>query len=306
MNQKNFKIILITLLILTLYGCGRSDYQPLYNPHTGSQGLEIRFIENAPPNQVYELDTFPVGIILKNKGASNIERGIININYQKDYFTEQISADKTILLRGRTTFDPNGEEKTRLFYFETKKMDSMSQIRDSLIAVNACYEYSTQLKTEACIDPDIYDIMRDRTKPCRVEPKSFSGQGAPVGIVHINPTISFDPLNEDLIIPQFELTIQNLDRGNVIERNSLNRFCSDQGITRDEFNKVEVYARMGTDLLECNPAIVELDNRGQGKTRCRLNQGIYGATTAYNSLLEIHLLYGYTATISKEFKIHRR
>ncbi|MFT4304596.1 MAG: hypothetical protein ACMXX8_00760 [Candidatus Woesearchaeota archaeon] len=299
-------IILIMVCLLLFIGCGRQGYRPANNPYQGSEGLNLRFVRNTPPDNVYELDVFPVGLILENRGAYDIERGVINFNVETDYIEKPIFEDYSIYLKGKSIHNIEGEEETRLFYFETKKMDVMSQIRRSTISVLACYEYGTTLKTEVCIDPDVYDILRDRTKPCTVKEESFSGQGAPVGVVKLVPQITPDINQDNVIIPQFELTIRNLNRGNVINTYSVYNYCSNERISREDFNKVEIRAKLGGINLECNPPIVQMNDRGEGKTICLLRNGIQGASTAYNSLLEVDLRYGYTSVISTDFRINRR
>jgi hypothetical protein len=301
---KNTLIILIVLIVFS--GCSGGGYERLHDPYQGNEGLMINFIQNAPPDIIYEQEKFPFGFILKNKGAYDIQRGIVTISYEKDYIKEYITDDNSIILNGRSIFNPNGEEKNRLFYFETSKMDSMSQIRNSIMAVTACYEYNNKLKTEVCIDSDVFNLIGDRSKPCTVKSESFSGQGAPVGITYLVPTMSKTPDNDEVVIPEFEITISNLNFGNVIKKESIYRYCSNEAITRDEMGIVEIEARLGNQLLECNPRIINLNNENTGKTKCKLNHGIYGVTTSYNSLLEVDLKYGYTTATSKEFKIYRR
>lgn len=304
--NKMKKIILITILCLLFLGCGRGEYQPQFNPYTGTRGLEIKFLDNAPGPIVYENDIIPFGFSIKNEGAHHIERGIININYQKEHLSEFINDGNSIYLKGKTIYDPIGEEKNKLFYFKVNQLDAMSQVRDSSIAVNACYEYGTLLNTEVCIDPDLFDLLRDRNKPCTVRDQSFSGQGAPVGITYLTPTMIPTHGEDNKIIPEFEITIQNLGRGNVISTNIIERYCSHDQISRDDFNIVQVQSKLGLENLNCNPKIIRLDERGTGKTRCRLEQGISDVSVAFSSVLEIKLKYGYTLTSTKDFKIHRR
>jgi hypothetical protein len=299
------KIILFILIFITLYGCNNSGYEPIYNPYQGSDGLTINFLDNAPPNLVYELETFPLGFVIKNNGAYDIQKGIINLNYERDYIKTYLFDETSIMLKGKHRYNPNGEEKVRLFYFETKKMDSMSQIRDSLIGITACYEYYTELKTEICIDPDTFNINKDKNKPCTVSDKTFNSQGAPVGIMNINPTLNKLPNNDEKIIPEFEIVVKNINYGNVISKESIYRYCSNEAITREDFGKIEINAKLAGNNLNCEPKIIVLEDNKIGKTRCKLEEGIIGTSTSYNSLLEIFLKYGYTTSISKEFKIYR-
>ena len=303
--KRNLFVVLLILSVV-LIGCGREGYIPRYDPYRGTQGLEMNFLDNAPPDVVHELNTFPVGIRLKNRGAYPITRGIININVERDYVSDYILGDTSIMLNGRTIYDQQGEEQIKLFEYRTLNMDAMSQIRDSVISITACYEYQTQLKTEACIDPDVFNLLQERNKPCTVRPQSFSGQGAPVGIVNIEPSISRSSQNQDLIIPHFEITVQNLNRGHVINRGTVMQYCTNQQMQREDFGIVHLHAELASRNLKCNPEIIRLDERGSGKTRCVLEEGILGTTTAYASLLDINLFYGYTEAISKKFKIQRQ
>lgn len=294
--------IAILTSLLVIVGCVDPGYTD-WDPYKGSRGLEISFLENAPPYEIYENQQFPIGINLKNSGAYDITQGVLSIGVENDYMVTPSGDDQTFLLAGRSINNPHGEEETKIFYSQTKPLDRLSMIHRSDILVTACYAYENKLRTEVCIDPDIFNL--GGVKPCNVGDQSFSGQGGPLGVTYIKETLTLNKNNEDKIIPVFEITIENLGDGEVIDSYAITDYCSSKVVHKDKFNVFYMDVYIGDDKMECTPENpMRLKSSGDAKVICTLPEGLNAGDVAYTSVLSADFYYGYTATISEEVIIN--
>ena len=211
--------------------------------------------------------------------------------------------DFTFLLSGRSQTNPYGEEETKIFYSQSKPLDVMSRIHSSSILVTACYAYENKLRTNVCIDPDIFN-MNSGIKPCRIEDQSFSGQGGPLAVTYVKEALTLDKDREDKVIPVFEITIENLGNGEVIDSYALRDYCSARAVNKDKFNVFYMDVYIGEEKMECSPMEpMRLKADGTSKIVCTLKEGLKSEDTAYTSILSVNLYYGYTTTLSEEVTI---
>src|SRR5687768_2204159 len=81
--------IIVILLLLTACGTASRTTQVF----TGTEGLNIRFLDNAPPEEVYEGRPFPVRFEISNRGA-----------YFADYTTMYVTfSDDPLYIKGGIT-----------------------------------------------------------------------------------------------------------------------------------------------------------------------------------------------------------
>ena len=71
--------ILLILLVLMLSSCQSGANQRIVERdfHTGTQGLEMRFLPSAPPSRVYEGDGVDIIVEVKNRGAYPISSAFL-------------------------------------------------------------------------------------------------------------------------------------------------------------------------------------------------------------------------------------
>ena len=113
--EKNIsKAILSFLMLIMLFltACGGFVPQPQdINYFEGTKGIEIEFLENGPPRELYENATFNVNLMLENKGAYDVvydQYGILSISYDPFYIDltyvpnqpEIIQTDNGLMFRG--------------------------------------------------------------------------------------------------------------------------------------------------------------------------------------------------------------
>lgn len=325
------KIIVIIFAMFLLTSCTFiSKKQPVIEEdiRKGTQGLVMNFVKGTPPETVYESaeggyeGIFDISVTLENKGATNIRQGYLTINYEEDYITYSPDGgwiegdysvygapqDKTMrfTLKGKSTDNPIGEIKIVSNKLKTKMLEELSEEHDSLLLITCCYDYSTVESAVVCIDPNPYEAG---VKACTVKDITFTSQGAPVAITKIETAML--SAGGGRVKPEFKIYIRNKGAGKVVNKDKIDIACkakiSDEEKV-DLWNIIDIKLGLGRQEgseyyspFECTPVPMKL--RGEEDfVRC-VYEGTLSATTAYQTPLIINLTYGYTHTISKQFKI---
>ena len=342
MKLKN--IIAILMISLLIYGCeggflGKKEgYEPTITSeeiYKGKEGLDMEFFEDAPPKEILEESSLPIGIRLYNKGAYNIENGYLSIGLEKDYmgidkqqeaswksltedvkFFEKDDEHITFDLKGKSIAYPLGDQEFIRFAAKTKeigKTDPQSEYHDSLISITSCYKYQTIAAETVCIDTDIYNF-KQRKKTCDAKKAiTLSSQGAPVAVTKIESEMILD---EGKIKPRFIITVKNLGNGEVIKHDKVEDACYSKPINYAEWNNIRIKAHLSKvedeDKLDCD-LIKEgktddgtLNLRKKEDTiRCSYEKGFDEIRGTFSTPIYIVLDYGYTNTISKNVKIKK-
>ena len=300
------KIILLFLLFIV--GCKGMYSITDVSIYKGTDGLAIKFIENAPPNEVFEKTILPLGIMIRNAGAYDIENGLITFSLEEDYMlldktstrtsgrgkksaeerfdwieNERISwiEDKPQIkfsLNGKTIERAEGEEEIMTLKAEARPLEELSQTHEPSILATACYDYKTELVAAVCVDTDVYGIKKI-TKSCKVKELGFSSQGAPVAITRIGTEIM--PMDiPDRVRPQFLIQVQNKGDGLVIKDDMqvITDACSEKSLNYTELSVVFINAYLGGEQKQLNCNIEEetqyKDNKKTGLVKLRDNTGI--------------------------------
>lgn len=311
----NFKNLFIVLLLIIVYGCEHKGEKRNKDSITGTDGLVINFLENNPKNN-YSVNNGkeePISIIVKmrNKGAypqedqeNILDKGQVYISGFDSNIIQIKNKSKRLdkeLLTGVSSVNPKGSVDTADF----KGLISGENIAykyEPKIVANICYPYFTKAITSVCIDPNPFDDKQK--KACRFGTKTLTSQGAPIAIRRIDQEASTSK-------NQFKIHIWNVGGGDVIALNSLEK-CSPEGeiFKREDFNIVELLSvSAGPVELNCIPpdegSNIRLVN-GKGFVICSLERNAFeDANSAYTTLLNIELRYGYRTSISKKIKISK-
>jgi len=308
-------LVIITVIVL-FSGCARQTSKGIdINIHTGTRGLEMEFLKNAPPTQVPEGSTFIVGVVLKNRGASDIHRGVLALGIEDDYvqvdswrgnIIKSSYNDRLVWfdLEGKTRFNPMGEQLPVQVQLISDYLDKQTETYTTTILLTACYQYKTLFNDEVCIDTDIYDTTKEE-KVCTVKDKVYGSQGAPVAITKVETRIVPHSDYEDVLIPEFVITIHNRGIGDVIRPSVYEAACTSSSLSHDDLNVVRVEATLSGRRLKCSPSELKLKENGQNKVRCTLTTGIDKEMTSYLAPLVVELDYGYMFTISRDVEIRR-
>lgn len=327
-------ILVSLILIISMFVSGCSGlFKPSggiadANIHTGTQGIEMSFLGNAPPAQLIappegERTEFQVGVKIDNKGAYDIKDGNLLLNVEKDYMEIkdwQIGEEKMIQigasgektsfeLKGRSQIDLIGEGVVAIANVEALPLESQSITHTSGITMTACYDYETLASADVCIDTDI-NSMKSIEKTCTAQDISLSGgQGAPVSVDKIE--VKMLPESQDFVRPQFVIHISNQADGMVLRRDKIRDACSSTPLNPEDINVISVYdvSFSGYSLMaghiKCSPDKVKL--RGSdSRIVCTVEKGVIKTDMeTYRTQLQVTLKYGYSQSISADVEIAR-
>ena len=320
-----FLILLIVCLPVFLSACnGLYNPQPKeVNYYEGAYGLEIAFLEDSPPLEIYENSTFNINLIVENKGAFDVVNdnfGILSINFDPFYIgvnlsnTNNIKVTKNgIVLRGvqlpgKSVRYPYGLETfLNLPYFRIKSITGQREKPTTQIFASLCYPYVTTLAKHVCIDYDAYG-QNLRKQVCYEEDLVLSDQGAPLAVTLVE--VDNQPVGNNVVRPVFTIHVSNKGSGSVLSpalnAAELDRVCSFTELYREDFNTVGVQAVLSDSMeLECSPNPLRLFD-GRGITRCQVrNDDLTLRYQNYEAPLLVNLSYTYLTSISADIEIKR-
>ena len=312
MNKKLILVLgIIFLLVITGCKSGNKDKNPItdVDVRKGIDGLAMTFIMNAPPASVFENSIFPIGVELKNKGASNIENGLLVFGFEKTYVdvSEANKETQKFDIKGKSIFNLNGDEELIKINAKAKMAGTQSEIHPSTILATACYPYQTIFGTSVCVDTDIYG-ERKTQKACSIKDSEFNeGQGAPVAITKVDARMLYT--DENKVRPQFIIYIENKGNGEVIDSNKSVDACGSKKLEYTDFNTLKIIASLSGKDLDCGVDennLVRLKEK-KDAVRCvsKDEDTISRNIDAYTAPLEVTLSYGYTFTIPKDIVIEK-
>ncbi len=303
-NVKKCMFVCFVLVLISLAGCSQQGEWQKVEIYKGTNELDVSVMKSAPPDEVYEDEPFKIVSKVSNKGAYQIENGILTLGYERA-FIDLTSSRKSvsISLEGKSPSNVWDDEEIITFDLRSKYLDKNSEIHTTTLLLTSCYDYETIATFSVCIDTNIFET-RPKDTTCTVTDKTSSGQGAPVAVTRVEEDIS----GGDYITPHFTIYIQNRGRGYVMEYGNRDA-CTSKGIGKDNFNVVNLYdvelgefsLRKGD--LRCSPELIKLRDN-EAKIRCSLERNTIKSTDpSYITSLKVHLQYGYTRTDSIEMNI---
>jgi len=131
-NRKTiFALIIVSLIIVAGCNKGSEDRKTLTDAdiRKGTDGLEMIFTENAPPERVFEKNPFPVAVELRNLGVFNIgdeigefEKVIPNGEYNG------INIKRGIVVFGFEKAYVDGDKKDSLTNLDATKISEIASI----------------------------------------------------------------------------------------------------------------------------------------------------------------------------------
>lgn len=269
--------------------------------HEGTQGIEISFLSNMPPAEVFENQLFEIGLDLNNKGATDVQNGLYTIAVNEQYISPVDEQVGRFNLKGKSIYDPLGGKERIKTQVQANLLGGQITKQATTIIANVCYSYKTAGTIMTCIDTQ---PLKKETKTCTVTPTSISaGQGGPVSVVYVEPRM---PLHTDpeKIQPTYIIQIENRGTGQVLDTNLVYDACTGRNIGKDNYDLVQVRAMLSDDELNCEPQQIRLRQK-ENKVVCRLEQGISANSGNYVTPLIVELEYGYMQTNSKTVTVSK-
>ncbi|MBI4016682.1 MAG: hypothetical protein HY363_03235 [Candidatus Aenigmarchaeota archaeon] len=306
-------LLLLLFLLITVASCkpfeGLIRTQPkqlqLFEVHTGATGVEMAFVENAPPAEVYENNLLELAVEVENTGGTDAE-GVTVFGIPTDIMTIKRGTERnTFTLKGKTGTLPIGDRER--FVILTQAKELLEERQTTTVTANTCYKYSTTAMSIVCIKPKTA-LQREVSEICTPQVKNFKeGQGGPVGVVKIEKPI-VTPLNNG-IKPTIILHIRNLGTGIVVAEPHYEEFCRSRTQLRQRdalVNIVTVNAKLSNQQLTCTPSQVLLEqNTEDTAVSCSIEQGFADEAGTYEALLEVKLTYGYVEQKTKNVVIKK-
>jgi len=336
-RTKKFVLSIITylsllLLLLFFSSCAGMIPKPgAVSYQTGTSGLDIKFLDQSPQSELYEGSSFIVGFMIENNGAFDVSQGnyaILSIGFDPFYVDASgVSAGGSrtggaqtatnsvlfsgIQLNGKSEFYPAGQYSFLTFSgFKTREVIGQMEMPRTQILASLCYPYQTFFSGTVCVDLSIAGQSM-RQEVCYEKDFQLSGQGAPVAITAINvenqPTS--DTGTQVAVKPVYTIHVQNKGQGSVLSpvvgSANLERVCSLQDLTRQDFNTINIEATLSNIRLTCNPSTIKLYNN-EGITRCEVNdESLFAGNHNFETTLTVKLSYVYQTSVSKSIAIRR-
>lgn len=298
--------------MMVLFGCQQLTTTPTKDQQatavlSGSEGLRMTFLDNLPPQRLFDNEEFNAGIQLENRGVADVG-GPGDKVYLSGFDPSMITGISTFgmqipPLRGKDLITQRGDVDTVFFKgrIALLKGKGLTQFPAKILAT-VCYDYETFASPQVCIDPTPFSPSL-KQKVCTAQAVGAGTQGAPIAVTNVEVLPS--PGNT-----KFKIMVQNVGGGRVFKYGvgPLTK-CSPftEGLSFNELEYVEVQDVIVSDVsiksscrgLDQNN--VRLTN-GQGVFYCEL-RNIRGSA-AYQTPLIIKLRYGYESTLLRNVDIY--
>jgi len=303
-------MVLLALLFVVGASCDRSTFFGSKSETTeedifsGIQGLELSFMEGAPPNEVYQDTSFDIFVELHNQNALDVKRGTIKLSIP--YLFEVSDKTKTIdTMMGKETY-PGGE--TEIIEWTGVKVKGTTVRKDTRQTANVqvCYAGDLEAQPMVCVRPrpGSDGIIEGE---CNIGKKSLSGgQGAPIAVTSVTETVLKESDNTNTMVFRFE--VEDVGGGKVIDVGEVN----DCSISAKDKTKAEIIIEKVTWLgsetgFECEGGKEEKDKvimlNGKGVFKC--TSPAISNDEHYSLPLYIKMNYGYVKSINKGFTLKK-
>lgn len=308
MDKRCVAVLFILTLAIFISGCGETveEKKPIEAFIGGTQGLNLGFLENAPPAEVFDFESpFDIIVKLENAGEWDINSpadatvtisGIDPVDFGKTLGF--LAKDSTSSMKGKHA-DPAGGiiegAIDAVDFLGFQYTGTVAGRADFNIRAEACYEYGTNVNSRICVLDDLIGITRRSGETPVCEPRSektVDNSGAPVHVTSFVENV----FSNDRIGITFR--IQHVGTGAVYQ---LGTEC---GKELAKQNKVYVKVSTGIAGLVCsgigggtNEGYVTLYN-GQRDITCTTPQ-LPVARGNFEKPINIELRYGYKQYIDK-------
>ena len=300
--------ILCLIIFVFLIGCtgiipgkNRQNIQ-LPDIREGTKAIELVYLNNLPPSELFEKQLFEIGIELTNLGATDIQNGIYNIAVNEQFVTLLDEKMNRFNIKGKSIYAPLGDKERIILKARSTQLGGQITKQSTTIIANVCYNYLTQASIITCMDTQ---PLKKETKVCQIQTENpRGGQGGPVGIISVETKI-MPHENPELVKPTYIIEIQNLGEGQIIESNLVYDACTGRSIGKENYDIVTINAMLSNDILNCQPQQIKLKSK-ENKIFCELSRGLNKNRGNYQTPLLVELDYGYMQTLPKTITINKK
>ncbi len=288
------KCLLILGLMVFLVGCGggSSDTQT-DNWKTGTQGIEMRFSENAPPIDMFRDETYSLVLELRNRGSFPGDDDELDVDLFFSGFDPELidlpDSDSVSIEGSKSATNPEGGIEFYEQEFDVglwEDVDSMPQD----IRVTACYFYETFAPIDICVDPD---PTRNEDDTCRPSGGTGGGgQAAPIAVTSVQ---------QESLKGKVRLTIRIANQGGGLVLTG-GECLRPPRADKDVVDLLGVF--LGSEDMDCTPEErVRLIN-GVGTITCTLD-GFDEDLPSFLTSLGVQLGYDYKQSVTKRVTIKK-
>ena len=110
------KEMILLLLLIVMSSCTNLPFVPskqsitIPQTHQGTHGVDVYFLDNAPPFEVFENQLIDIGISVENKGAVDVQNGVYVFGVPEDVATNDVVYGR-FGVSGKKLFNPFGDMK---------------------------------------------------------------------------------------------------------------------------------------------------------------------------------------------------
>lgn len=282
-RRTGVRLVLIVLvmfsLMLALSGCsGGGSSSAVENYKQGTGGVTVSFIENAPPERIFESSSFKIVGKLENKAGYDVEGLRVRIvGLNEKYFEVEPREIEIGYMEGKSITNPVGG-------FDFIEFDGRSHIlflnaveRVEPLLIKGEFDSKLDFSDTICLNPNFYDIYDGG---CQVQDsKSYSGQGAPMAITQMEQIMH----TGDNPAVEFRFVVSNRGEGRIEE--------------------VElVGAQLGVEPIVCHfkeadiNSIVRVEMGAKRQEAHFICREELDSTNSFESLVSAQLRYSYSFT----------
>lgn len=263
---------------------------------SGTKGVEMKFMQNAPPSKIYDKESLDIMVEVMNKGAFDIVNGKLYLSgFDRKYL--QISpSDTSFSIKGKSVYNPDGRLNEIITFSDSsvtlpKNTDNLKQN----IKVTACYKYKTIAGATVCIDPVSRSVSE---KVCQAGTVSMNGgQGGPVSVTSVEEEMGNNRVT-------FKINFANQGGGMVFNSHKSTSNCHTD-LDFQDIDMIDLKVTLSDKTLTCEP-------NGGKKVKLLNNQGFVYCyyegnlgDDAYLTQLQIEISYGYRNSITKAIEISK-
>jgi hypothetical protein len=279
----------------------------------GTKGVELRFVENAPPSKMLNTDIFDIAVFANNEGEYDLDEGDIT-------FTLGNSRTFGIDVSNQTNVDPLmgvdrvGESVvpggfTAVFYENAQYAGPriITEQAQIPISVTAFYPYETDVISRLCVSKSSTDVVCDYPGG-EGSIKPLHSSGAPVQISEIKQITSVYSPESETVSMAFTIKLDNVGGGDIYDITTVPNNLTAKNVNWVEFSELS----FGTDVWDLvkesrvaeSGAILDcgtqnkyyVDERG-AQINCQLRN--VPAPSDYEDILNVKLRYKYSTTVAK-------
>lgn len=306
---QKFAIAFLFFILLFLFSCGTDQGEKLayYNFKQGVAELQLNFRENAPPERIYPNSDFKLILEADNQMAYDIEEGKVwitgilgeyfEVTPLEQNFQEVLQGEP---FAGRSLTTPAGTKVFFEFQGHAFLPFQNAEQQTNPFFLKAQYRSRAEFQDTFCLNTNLYAVYdASCSKESREDAKSYSGQGAPVGVSEVE-VVTSPGVGAQV---EFRVRLRNFGKGK-IERIDI------------------VRAQLGKEEISCNFPGASGEYKGSVVATERVDSGSFYSTggisealllckkpleaqTSYETTLQLEFSYLYLVQEQKQLNLWR-